>query len=105
MNESYCIVMTTFSDDAAARRILERLVEERLAACVQTFPVDSMYRWNGALQHESEILAFIKTKESLYESVEGLIRTYHDYECPEVLRIPVTGGFAPYLGWIESQCL
>ena len=105
METDYCMVMTTFADEAMGRRILERLMEERLAACIQTIVIDSMYRWEGSVQNEAEILALIKTKSSHYSAIETLIRTYHEYECPEIIQIPITAGFNPYLAWMDAQCL
>ncbi len=104
MKEEYCVVMTTFADRDAGQRIIDGLIRNRLAVCVQTMAIASHYRWKGELEKSDEILAIIKTKVSLYEQVEEFIVSRHDYECPEVVKLPITAGFVDYLSWIDAEC-
>ncbi len=104
MNKGHCVVMTTFADQDAGQRIIEGLIENRLAACIQTYPITSHYRWQGEVERSEEILAMIKTKVSLYGQVEEFIVSRHDYECPEVVQLPITAGFRDYLTWIDAEC-
>ena len=97
------VVLTTFPDAAAAAPILDGLLEARLAACVQTLPIQSAYRWKGAVNRDSEILALIKTKTALYPEVEAFLKARHPYETPEILLIPVAAGLAAYLQWIGAE--
>jgi len=103
MNTEYGMVLTTFSDPETGRRLAEGLLEKRLAACVQTLPIQSAYRWKGAIQHEAETMMLIKTKASLYPEVEAFLRATHSYEVPEIVWIPIEAGFAGYLGWIGDE--
>ncbi len=97
------VVMTTFPDAEGARRILDGLLENRLAACAQTMPIESAYRWKGEVRREPEVLALIKTKAALWPEVEAYIRERHPYETPEILRLPVAAGSAGYLAWIAGE--
>jgi periplasmic divalent cation tolerance protein len=103
MNTDMGMVMTTFSDPETGRSLAEGLLEQRLAACVQTMAIQSTYRWKGAIQREPETLMLIKTRTSLYARVEAFIRKTHDYEIPEIIQVPITAGLPAYLSWIDGE--
>ena len=103
MNTDYCVVLATFPDAAVAARILEGLLAARLAACAQTLPIQSAYRWEGKIRHEPEVLALIKTTAARYPEIEARIRAEHPYETPEIIRLPVADGFAGYLQWLDAE--
>mgnify|MGYP002785123204 CR=1 FL=1 len=95
------VVLCTCPDDATGTQIATALIEGGLAACVNRVPgIRSMYRWDGQLQDDAEVLLVIKTTARRLVDVEALIRARHPYELPEVLALPVAGGSAAYLDWI-----
>jgi periplasmic divalent cation tolerance protein len=97
------VVLCTCPDEAAATRIANALLEERLAACVNRIPgIRSLYRWDGQLQDDAEVLLVIKTTATRYPQVEALITARHPYELPEVLALPVAAGAAKYLDWVRQ---
>ena len=98
------IVLSTCGDRETAERIAHRLVEQRLAACVNILPgVQSVYRWQGAVESESEVLMLIKTKASLIQEVQSTIASLHSYEVPEFLVLPISGGSDSYMAWLEAS--
>ena len=100
------IVFCTAENADRARSIASRLVEERLAACVNVVgPVTSIYRWQGVVETTDEHLLIIKTKTSLLEPLEQRIRELHGYEIPEVLGVRVSAGAQPYLDWLFESTL
>lgn len=103
MAMEYGIVATTFSDPETGRRLAEGLLERHLAACVQTMPIQSAYRWKGALQHEPETMMWIKTRAALFPEVEAFIRSVHPYETPEIVFWPIADGSPAYLKWIGEE--
>ncbi len=104
MNHGECgVVMATFPDEAVASRVLDGLLDRRLAACVQTLHIQSAYRWKGSVHRDPEVLALIKTRISLYPEVEAYIRTTHPYETPEILLLPAATGLSDYLKWIHDE--
>jgi periplasmic divalent cation tolerance protein len=100
---AYCLVMTATDDEAEAARLAEGLVAERLAACVQALPMRSVYRWRGEVDRADETLLLIKTRRDRYPEVERWVRTHHHYELPDITWIPLGGGLAAYLGWIDEN--
>ena len=97
-------ITTTTDSSAAAERIASELVARRLAACVQVVgPIQSVYRWQGAVERAEEWLLLIKSTGEKYPAIEAAIRELHTYECPEVIATPVSAGSQAYLGWIAEQ--
>ena len=103
MSAEYCMVMATFPDAAVAARILEGLLAARLAACVQTLPIQSAYRWQGKIQREPEVLALIKTTAARYPEIEARIRAEHPYETPEIIAVPIIKGSREYINWLNDE--
>lgn len=102
MPTPYAIVMTTCGDKANAELIATHLVEKRLAACVQLFPIASVYRWEGAVQHADEWMLFCKITSDGYAMVETAIRAVHTYSNPEIVEVAIENGANAYLDWIAS---
>jgi periplasmic divalent cation tolerance protein len=98
------VVLVTTPDAATAESLAQHLVEERLAACGNIVPgVTSIFRWDGGVQRDSEILLMLKSTQSQVEALTGRIVEMHPYDVPEVLVIPVEGGNASYLDWVASS--
>ncbi|HMA90230.1 MAG TPA: divalent-cation tolerance protein CutA [Burkholderiales bacterium] len=101
---SALLVLTNLPDRAAAERLAEHLVAERVAACVNILaPCRSVYRWQGALERAEEHPLLIKTTAERYGALEQAIRAAHPYELPEVVAVPIERGLASYLDWVESE--
>jgi len=101
---SALLVLTNLPDRASAERIAEKLIEQRLAACVNILaPCRSVYRWKGALQREEEHPMLIKTAAARYAALEQAIRAAHPYELPEIVAVPIERGLAAYLDWVSSE--
>jgi periplasmic divalent cation tolerance protein len=104
MTDDSQIVLCTVPDEAAARQIASALVEERLAACVNIVPgINSVYRWEGAVETAAELLLIIKTTAAVYMQLQERIRSLHPYELPEVIAIALDQGLPEYLAWIKSS--
>ena len=103
MNAECGLVLTTFANPETGRRLTDGLLEKRLAACVQTLPIQSAYRWKGAVQREPEQLLLIKTRAALYPAVETYLRAHHPYELPEIVHVPIVAGSSDYLRWLAAE--
>lgn len=98
------LCLSNCPDRASADRIARDLVDRRLAACVNLLPgVDSVYRWQGAVQTGSEVMLLIKTMPEHLQAVTARIVELRPYELPEVIALESSGGLAGYLDWIASE--
>jgi periplasmic divalent cation tolerance protein len=98
------VVMMTAANGAEASELAEKLVGAQLAACVQILPpISSVFRWKGTIQWQKEILLIAKTEQSKFEEVVREVRALHSYETPEIIALPITAGFAPYLEWLSAS--
>lgn len=98
------VVLTTMPDAAAAESLTCRLVEERSIACANIVQgVTSIYRWDGEVRKDSEVLVVMKTTAGQAGALESRVEMLHPYDVPEVLVLPVVGGHAPYLAWVASE--
>ncbi|MBL8148719.1 MAG: divalent-cation tolerance protein CutA [Blastocatellia bacterium] len=98
------IVFVTVDNQESAQKIASNLVEERLAACVNIVSnVESVYRWEGKLCQDKELLLIIKTSKSHYEKLEARILNLHSYTTPEIIALPIVKGSTAYLAWLNSS--
>ena len=98
------LVITNLPDAQAAGQLAQRLVEERVAACVnQLAPCTSTYRWQGNIETASEVPLLIKTTQSAYPRLEALLRAAHPYELPEIIAVLVSVGLPAYLDWVNRE--
>jgi periplasmic divalent cation tolerance protein len=98
------IVLSNCADRDEAERIAHRLVEQHLAACVNILPgVQSIYRWQGAVESATEVLLLIKTSSARNQEVQSTVASLHSYEVPEFLVLPVLGGSNAYLAWLGAS--
>jgi periplasmic divalent cation tolerance protein len=97
-------VTTTLGCQADAEELARKMVESRLAACVQiTGPISSLYRWQGQVQCEEEWRCTVKSLASLQPRLVEFVEQHHPYEVPEILVLSVAGASAEYREWLRSQ--
>lgn len=101
---SFVCILTTLPDPTTARQLARRLVDERLAACVNVLDgCTSIYRWQGAIEEASETVLVIKTQQALYSALETFLRQLHPYELPEIIALPIVKGLPEYLDWVRAE--
>jgi len=104
MTSEYVIVLTTLPADVESGTFGRTLVEERLAACVNLLPpMDSVYRWEGQVEHETERQVIIKTSRERVVALWDRIRELHPYETPEFVVLSIQDGSDAYLRWIGES--
>lgn len=104
-NNKLQIIMTTHDDMDQAEQLARLLVDSRSAACVNMLPnVVSVFRWEGEIQVESEILMLIKTTFENSPDVQAIIEAHHSYDVPEIVRLSGEVLHKPYMQWIRD-CL
>ena len=98
------LVITTLPDAETARVLATKLVEQRVAACVNILaPCHSIFRWEGKVEDAEEVPLLIKTSAARYAALEEAIRAYHPYELPEIVAVRIDRGLPDYLAWVAAS--
>ncbi|KAK6641087.1 hypothetical protein RUM44_012788 [Polyplax serrata] len=99
----HSVAMVTVPNHEVAKKLAHGVVENQLAACVNIIPqITSVYKWEGKIQEDSELLLVIKTKTSLIDKLSEFVKSNHPYEVCEVISMPIEKGNEPYLKWISD---
>jgi periplasmic divalent cation tolerance protein len=97
-------VHITASSPAEAEKIASKLVEEKLAACVNILPgAKSIYRWEGKIETAAEAVLIAKTRADLFEALNRRVKALHSYSCPCIVALPIIDGDQAYLGWLAAE--
>src|ERR1041384_7409599 len=101
MDDDAIVVFMTAANGEEATRLADMLVGAHLAACVQILPeMESVYRWQGKIERQAEVLLIAKTTIGKFDDLEREVRALHSYDTPEIVAVPVITGSAPYLEWL-----
>ncbi|HLM24619.1 MAG TPA: divalent-cation tolerance protein CutA [Pyrinomonadaceae bacterium] len=101
MDDDAIIVFMTAANGEEATRLADMLVGAHLAACVQILPeMESVYRWQGKVERQAEVLLLAKTTRGKFDELEREVRALHSYDTPEIVAVPIVTGSAPYLEWL-----
>lgn len=99
----FATVLVTTPDLGTTERISRALIEKRLTACANYFPVRSMYVWERELERAEEYLLLLKVRSSDFAAVTEEIVRLHPYEVPCIVKYEIEDGFVPYLNWIKDS--
>ena len=98
------VVLTTVASDEEGVRLVRALLERRLIACGTLLPgARSLYRWQGKIADEREVVLLLKTRSARLETLQAAFGELHPYKVPELLALPVSAGLSKYLEWISSE--
>jgi periplasmic divalent cation tolerance protein len=98
------VVLSTAPNEQVARELVRTLVSERIVACGNIVPgVCSIYRWQGEVQEESEVLIVFKTTAAAWPRLQQRLPELHPYDTPELLLLPVADGLARYTQWLSES--
>jgi periplasmic divalent cation tolerance protein len=104
MSQQALVVITTLGSEADARALVTALLEARLIACGTVLPgAHSIYRWEGRITEEAEVVVLLKTEAAKWAALRAAIERHHPYRVPELLALPVAHGSEPYLSWLASE--
>jgi len=98
------VVLLTAANGEEAVRLADMLIGAHLAACVQILPeMESVYRWQGKIERQPEILLVAKTVRSKFDDLEKEVRALHSYDTPEIIALPIVAGSTPYIDWLRAS--
>lgn len=100
--KDFIFIYTTFASKEEAKKISHELIEKKLAACANIWPINSVYKWQRKVQDSQEWVAIIKTKKNYFTKVEEFIVSKHSYDTPCIIEIPVGQVAKKYSDWLSS---
>lgn len=100
----HIVVLVTARDTQEAERIARHVVEKKVAACVNIVPgVRSIFRWEGKVDDAQEVLLILKSRQELFDMLAREVKSVHSYDVPEIIALPIVGGYEPYLKWVSDS--
>jgi periplasmic divalent cation tolerance protein len=105
MKDQPIIVLITAPSDEVGKHIASKLVEAKLAACVNILgPIRSIYYWEGKINADEEVLLLVKSRSEIFEShLIPAVQAIHPYQVPEIIALPITSGLRDYLDWMMRE--
>jgi periplasmic divalent cation tolerance protein len=97
-------VYTTISNEEQAQLLVSAAIENNLAACVQSEPIRSIYRWQGQIERQDEIRLLLKPTRTAYPKLEKLLLELHPYELPAIFAMPACAASVEYTQWAQNAC-
>ncbi len=106
MSNDLVLLYVTMPDKSAAKNLATKIIEAKLATCVNILPAGlSLYQWEGQIEEEEEIYMLVKTGKNKAMATRDFILSHHPYEVPCVLGLPIdeTISAQPYIGWLKTS--
>jgi len=98
------VVLTTVANADEGVALIRALLERRLIACGTMLPgARSLYRWEGKVADESEVVILLKTRSAILHALEHVFSELHPYKVPELLALSVSSGLEKYVAWINTE--
>ena len=102
-SSNFILVLVTAGSETEAQAIARAMITEKLAACVNFYPVRSLYRWQGQMQEDQEWQLVIKTTQPHFSTLALRVQALHSYDVPEIIALPITEGTPAYLQWLADS--
>lgn len=99
----FSVIQTTCSSKEEAKELSKKLLEEKIVACVQITPIESLYLYENSMHDTQEYLLNIKTAARHYDNVEAFIKEHHSYNTPEIVELTISRGSKEYLHWVATS--
>ena len=105
MAEEILLLLSSWPDAESARTAARILVEEKLIACANLIPgVESIYRWQGAVEQAGEVVMLMKTTDARYADIARRVSELHSYVTPELIAFRAAAGLPAYMQWVIESC-
>ncbi|WP_202319971.1 divalent-cation tolerance protein CutA [Archaeoglobus neptunius] len=95
-------IYITASSKEEAEGIARDLLEKRLAACVNIFPIKSYFWWEGKIEGALEWALIVKTRSEKFAEIRDEVKKIHSYSVPCICAIPIERGLKEFLEWIDE---
>ena len=106
MDKNLIMIMITSSSEQEAKKIIEKLLKNRLIACGNLIgPISSSFWWKDCIETSKEYLILLKSRNDLFNKIEKEVLRLHSYEVPEMIVFPIIDGSKDYLKWINTSLI
>jgi periplasmic divalent cation tolerance protein len=100
----HIVIFITASNKSEAKKIANKLIKEKLAACVNIIgKIESHFWWQGKVDNAKELLLIVKSRKDKLKRIFKAVKSAHSYEVPEIIALPIAAGYKPYLDWINES--
>ena len=100
----FIVILITAPNEDVAVKMANDIIGSGLTACVNIIRnIRSIYRWQGKIEDEGEVLMLVKTRNERFKDLEKRVRELHPYAVPEIIALPIIEGFEGYLGWLQEE--
>ncbi|MEM4391501.1 MAG: divalent-cation tolerance protein CutA [Candidatus Nitrosotenuis sp.] len=99
------LVISTYPDKKSVSKVANKLVKEKVAACVNITKISSVYSWEGKVENTNEYLAIFKTTQQNKTKLKEQIKKTHPYKVPEIAEIDITDINKQYLAWLADSTI
>ena len=100
----HIVIFVTAAHKQEAEHIAKQLLKNKLAACVNIVPkINSFFWWQAKIDRAEEVLLIIKSKKAKLNKIIKLVKSLHSYQVPEIIALPIIGGYKPYLRWLDES--
>lgn len=97
------VIISTYPDRKSITKIANRLVKDKVAACVNIIKISSVYSWENKIENAAEFLAFFKTTQKNKEKLKSIIKNTHPYMVPEIAELRIQDINLPYMRWLADS--
>ena len=102
--EMYIVIFITAGNRKEAKRIADSLLRKKLAACINIVDrIESFFWWQKKIDSNKEVLLIVKSRKDKLQKIITCVKSAHSYEVPEIIALPIVGGYKPYLNWINDS--
>ncbi len=103
-NSSFIIIFITVPTEKEAQKISDKLLKEKLVACVNIVKeINSLFWWKEKIESANEILLTAKTELKFFNDIVRVTKQLHSYDVPEIIALPIIGANKDYLDWINES--
>jgi len=100
----YIVIFVTVGNKIEAGKIADKLIKDKLVACVNVVDkIKSLFWWQGRVDNATEVLLIAKSKKNKLTKIIKAVKSVHSYDLPEIIALPIIGGYKPYLDWINES--
>jgi|SRR3989344_4167434 len=98
----FIVIYITHKNMKEAKKVATYLLNKRLIACVNYFPIQSAFWWKGKIENSKEIVSLVKTRKESWTKIKSEVKKMHPYNTPCIMKFDVEAN-EDYEKWINEE--